>query len=534
MKKILLSVIILGILVSFTGYSQTLDWAFKIGGSQNDVAEDILKDSLGNIYMTGGISGTVNMNPVGTPVIVNAGNTNYSNLFLAKYNKDFRLIWVVTIDQESTGAKLLVDDSLNVYVLGSGSGSYDFDPTTGTRYFDCSPSNSFIAKYDRNGNFLAVNAIPALGYYPPNSKIFIDKQNHLFTYSNDTLIKFNKGLQPLWENRIEGNPVFFNQQDFVLIKNFKHWFNPDGNSVANMIYESRDNISGTSTHTQLYGDCDFYIGMGFLTKTKSDKLIIKARYWGKLTLYGNNDTISFTNKDMIWSPYGGYHIGRDFIALYDTTHNLIWAKDFPGGSPNPYLIETDEKGNIYTLGFLNFSANFNPDGQNLLTNSGYSNYIAKYDSSLNYLAAAQFLGGSYMEQFGAFKLANTTALICGCFYNTIDLDLTPSRYSLSSQGVWDIFVAQYSDFDIVSDVTSIVEFPDNPIRIYPNPTKGILNFSGLSKPVDVKIYSTQGILLRTVNNFEISMDISDLSPGVYLILVSEAGLPPFRTLVIKE
>jgi hypothetical protein len=72
------------------------------------------------------------------------------------------------------------------------------------------------------------------------------------------------------------------------------------------------------------------------------------------------------------------------------------------------------------------------------------------------------------------------------------------------------------------------------VRVYPNPTRGILNLSGLSQPAVVKIYSMQGMLLRSFQQVATSVDISGLPPGAYLILVSEGNHPPFRTLLMKE
>ncbi|TSA35225.1 MAG: T9SS C-terminal target domain-containing protein [Porphyromonadaceae bacterium] len=85
-----------------------------------------------------------------------------------------------------------------------------------------------------------------------------------------------------------------------------------------------------------------------------------------------------------------------------------------------------------------------------------------------------------------------------------------------------------------STATSHQEIRMDPIRVYPNPTGGILNLSGLSQPAEVKIYSMQGMLLRSVHHVEFSFDISGLSPGAYLILVAEVNHPPFRTILIKE
>jgi hypothetical protein len=73
-----------------------------------------------------------------------------------------------------------------------------------------------------------------------------------------------------------------------------------------------------------------------------------------------------------------------------------------------------------------------------------------------------------------------------------------------------------------------------PISLYPNPTNGIISLTGLTQPAVVKIYSMQGMLLRSVQDVEVSVDISDLSPGAYLVLVTGAGQPPFRSVVIRN
>ncbi|TSA35524.1 MAG: T9SS C-terminal target domain-containing protein [Porphyromonadaceae bacterium] len=85
-----------------------------------------------------------------------------------------------------------------------------------------------------------------------------------------------------------------------------------------------------------------------------------------------------------------------------------------------------------------------------------------------------------------------------------------------------------------STSTGHQEIRIDPIRIDPNPASGVLNLSGLSQPAEVKIYSMQGMLLRSIHHVEVSVDISDLSPGAYLILVVEVGHPPVRTILIKE
>ncbi|MCX6225471.1 MAG: T9SS type A sorting domain-containing protein [Bacteroidia bacterium] len=104
---------------------------------------------------------------------------------------------------------------------------------------------------------------------------------------------------------------------------------------------------------------------------------------------------------------------------------------------------------------------------------------------------------------------------------------------------WDAFTKSYvfdsKDYYFYhSTSTGHQQTGIDPIRVYPNPTRGILNLYGLSQLAGVKIFSMQGMLLRSIPNAGISVDISGLSPGAYLILVAEDGHPPFRTMVIKE
>jgi len=52
--------------------------------------------------------------------------------------------------------------------------------------------------------------------------------------------------------------------------------------------------------------------------------------------------------------------------------------------------------------------------------------------------------------------------------------------------------------------------------IYPNPTSGTIYITGLTRPVDARIFSIQGKLLKSDNLIDRRIDISDLPSGAYL------------------
>jgi len=527
MKKKLKIFLLSLFLLPFTSFSQTLEWAYKIGGSYHDQTLDIVKDSLGNIYLTGGICNTVNFNPNGAPYMVNATGTDNSDVFVAKYNKDFELLWAFAIGSSSweVGAVLLVDDSLNVFVIGEGYGAIDFDPTSGIHIFDCSPTNSFIAKYNKDGAFLAVNPIPKIPIYPPNVNIYMDVEKNFFVYSNDTLSKFDPALQLIWKKSIAGNPELINGRNFYSVRNFTTPFYSSYSGPDSLILNKYDHSNGNLICSKHYAFSSGFISGGYIKKTRSDKLIISGSFWGDMSFFGNNDTITVHNADMGSSPYGPYPLQREFIAMYDTMHNIIWAKAYDATSPEPYLIETGDSGFIYTLGFLNFDANFDPDGSQILTNGGYGNYIAKYDSNFVYQAAAKFLGGSYNDFIGEFKLYGDTAVMCGHFFNTIDLDLTASNYSLSATPPEDIFVAKYSGFNIVTNLPVAIDMQVDGLNasVFPNPSEGIfyLHLNPATTNALISVSDLSGTVIHTekTDMADVCINLSSYPAAVYILRI---------------
>lgn len=526
--KYILSIIMSAILVftfiiPISCNSQSIDWGYSIGGTSEDVCYDVFKDMSGDIYITGGFCNTANFNPGGSPFIVSANGTDSRDVFVAKYNKDFVMKWMFPLGGSAweQGAKLLIDDSLNIYVIGTGVGIIDFDPTPGTYLFDCAPYNAFIAKYDSSGKIKTVNKINA------SSAIYQDNQKNIFTFSNDTLCKFDVNLNLLWKKFISGKPELINNNEFYVVKNFKSPIYDLNDYIFDLIIEEYSCLDGLIISSKISGHINggAIIG-GFIKKTKNDKLIVSGKFLGTYSLYGKSDTISLVNTDMESGPNGEQHgVFREFVAMCDTLGNVLWAKAYDAKSPEPYLIETDDNGNIYTLGFLNFDANFDPDHNFILTNNGYGNYIAKYDSNFNYCAASLFLGGSYNDFIGNFKLYQDTALICGNFCNTINLALDGSSYTLSANAPEDIFVAKYSNFNIVTHPAGVNDVLNVNIifQVFPNPASDFLYIESNLEQANAKVILSnlqgQVCLREPITSSHQKIDVSRLARGMYLATI---------------
>lgn len=76
---------------------------------------------------------------------------------------------------------------------------------------------------------------------------------------------------------------------------------------------------------------------------------------------------------------------------------------------------------------------------------------------------------------------------------------------------------------------------DNQIELYPNPTNGKLNISGVEKGQKIQIYNTVGSVILDVNvesNFEI-INLDKHPAGIYLIVISNKNRPIGRYKAIK-
>lgn len=93
----------------------------------------------------------------------------------------------------------------------------------------------------------------------------------------------------------------------------------------------------------------------------------------------------------------------------------------------------------------------------------------------------------------------------------------------------------YEEEFCVSNITSTNEIVDQNVRLFPNPTNGILNIVSNQTIDAIKIYSSQGQLVfhSTSNLTSESLNLSNLKAGFYLIKVHGEGSTTSENIVIK-
>jgi hypothetical protein len=137
------------------------------------------------------------------------------------------------------------------------------------------------------------------------------------------------------------------------------------------------------------------------------------------------------------------------IAKYDSSGNYIWAKTLcsTAGDDYPYAMELDSSNNIYISGAFGGTTDFDP-GPGIANLTGLTSlqiYIAKYDSSGNYLWVKHIntTTGSGLASDIAVA-ANGDFVITGWYSGTIDFDPGPGTATYYAGG-GDTYIAKYDN-----------------------------------------------------------------------------------------
>src|SRR5436190_10065311 len=106
-----------------------LGYAFALPGLPADTVAKVTADSVGNVYVAGTFSGSIDLDPSPTTqaMVTAKGGTD---VFVAKYGATGQLMWAKTLSgmANESAADIAYDGIGNVYVAGTFTGAADFNP----------------------------------------------------------------------------------------------------------------------------------------------------------------------------------------------------------------------------------------------------------------------------------------------------------------------------------------------------------------------------------------------------------------------
>lgn len=379
--------------------SGSLLWANGIGGLYNDQVRSMDLDNLGNIYVAGTFSGTVDFDPSSQSYNLTAGA---QDVFFAKYDVNGNFVWVKKINSPFSinVFSIDLDNNNSIIIAGQFSGNVDFDPSAAVVNLNSvgGSLDGFIAKYDNNGNH-----IWSKNFGGNNSEscsgIITDSLGNIFATGTFNSIS---NLSPL-PATFTVNSVAFSADIFLSA------FDANGNFIW------AKTIGGSNIETPYQIVLDY-----------NKNILITGIYYGT----GDYDP-SPTINNLSWT--GSSDI---FIAKYDSLGNYLWANGI-GGNDFEYSnsLVTDNAGNVYITGSFEGSVDFDPSTSNALLNSVTFTkdiFLAKYNAAGNYLWAEKF-GSASGEQGNYVTIDNLSNIrLTGGINGTVDFDPSPATYTLSN------------------------------------------------------------------------------------------------------
>ncbi len=323
-------------------WAQDFVWAKQIGGTSVDDATGVALDASGNVYTAGGFNGTADFDP--GPATFNLTSAGGRDAFVSKLDSNGTFLWAGRIGGTSSDElrSVALDASGNVYTAGDFRGTADFDPGPATfNLTSAGGFDAFVSKLDSNGNLL-------------------------------------------WAGRIGGT------------------------SSDELLSVAADASGNVYTVGAFQGTADFDPGPGTFN----------------LTSAGDFDA---------------------FVTKLDSNGNFLWAGRIGGTvTDEPSSVALDASGNVYTVGFFQGTADFDPGpGTFNLTSAGdFDAFVTKLDSNGNFLWAGR-IGGTVTDEPSSVALdASGNVYTVGFFQGTADFDPGPATFNLTSAGIEDVFISK--------------------------------------------------------------------------------------------
>ncbi|MGF2412513.1 MAG: LamG-like jellyroll fold domain-containing protein, partial [Ferruginibacter sp.] len=398
-------------------------WARSMGGTNTEFGFGITVDASGNVYTTGYFLATADFDPgVGTFNLTSAGS---ADMFISKLNAAGNFVWAKIMG--GAGAEvaygITADASGNIYTTGYFSGTADFDPGAGAvNLTSAGGQDIFVSKLDAAGNFVWAKSIGGI-FGDVAYGISTDASGNVYTTgSYQDIVDFDPGIGTVNLTSVGGADIFISKLDAA--GNFV-WAKSMGGSSGDIAYGISTDVSGNVYTTGNYlGTADFDPGAGTVN-------LISA---------------------------GGADV---FVSKLDISGNFVWAKSVGGIAGDiAYGISADASGNVYTTGYYQGTADFDPGAAtvNLTSAGGTDIFISKLDASGNFVWAKSMGGTTGEAAYGISADASGNVYTTGNYLGTADFDPGAGTANLTSAGSNDIFVSKLNPSGLYTPAATGLHF----------------------------------------------------------------------------
>ena len=436
---------------SMIGEAQDAQWVRTIKSRGFNECFDLAVDNSGYVYITGQIEFFSRFDD--GFVLQSAG---IHDIFLAKYDSLGNRIWAKRAGSRYGGEKahsVAIDSLHNVYLCG------EIDDTT---YFDTIQvigrlaNNTFIAKYDENGNINWVRHFETDSLNTRGYAIDVDPQGNVYACGATQQKAYYNGVNRL-TSRGDYDAFVFKFDTYGNFRWIKQIGGTDSDKAYGIVVNGSDvYVTGYFAGTARFDPGVTLNGFGgtdfFLEKLDTAGAFQWVRQGGGTGFERGYDITINTNGNIVCAGefgtqanFGGTILNSAgnqdaFLAAYDPSGNNLWAVR-GGGVEDDFgrSVCHDKNGNLYMGGDYASTANF---GTNTIVSNGYADvFLVSYDSTGTTNRFLKSFGGPNTDRGrGTGVDDNGNIYFSGEFDHNISFD----SFNITGDTLLDIFLVKFS------------------------------------------------------------------------------------------
>ena len=457
-----------------------------------DMTKAVASNAAGDVFATGYFAKTIDADP--TPGVLPLVSAGGQDIFFSKYNRSGQLQFAYRFGGTLTdqGKCIALDNSGNVYLAGTFSGTVNFDPSASPNpaasFTVALGQDIFISKYSPAGQWLFTKQIGGAGTELLN-KMAIDKDGNIIIagcffgtsdFDPDPAVANNRTSLGNYDGFVAkysgaGNLVYAHQLggtgydeafgagtgpagEVYVCGTFSATvdFNP-GAGILNLTVVSGASRDGFFAKFNAAGDLQFAYGLGSTSADQANEIITDRA--GNIVVAGYfYNTMDMNPDPGITNNLVSAGSNDVFIAWYTPAGSYIRAIRTGGTAlDEPRAISYDDGNNIIVAGRFSGTSDFNPDDAVTynLTGAFTDAFVAAYSPTGQFIFANKFGAFDQDDALGLAVDTITKAIYIGGQFDLSVNFTTPGRPDaiLQTDINANAFVARYSTVPLASSFT---------------------------------------------------------------------------------
>jgi|GEM_PF-3795469 len=420
-------------------------WAKKFASGAY-CGRSMTRDNVGNLYFTGGFSGSgVDFDPGPGNTLLTSVQTE--DAYILKLNKNGEFVWVRQLGglKNQIGLWLGVDDQQNVYSIGAFETVVDTDPGSGTFIFTATSDDVYFSKLNAGGNFVWARHLESPGNAVVHPKDFtVDPLGNVYTTGSfSSTIDFDPSPAVYNQTATGGQFMFTQKLDFDGNFSWVTTINGSGSLQSEGVCVS--NSSDVFVTGSFSNSADFNFGQGVFTlnainNNELDPFVLKMGQCIDINNYIINACDSFVLGNEIYTNSGIY---VKSLHSQTTGCDSIVRINLSLGHRNSSSI-TASVCSTYVLNGQSYfsSGNYSQHFTNISGCDSIVNLVLTikntYNTVTDTVCGSYTFNGTTYSQSGTYTQSSPNS--AGCFLeNTLDLIVLPNKTTTIVETVCDSY-----------------------------------------------------------------------------------------------